>query len=428
MSKLFFFVFINLVIGSTKLFGFELKTQSKAVVLIDSKTGKILFEKNAHTLLPPASTTKVATVCYALNKLQGKDLSQLLDAPAEVLQTVTKSYKKKVSYKCPAYLLEPDGTSLEIKKNEKLPISTLLYGTMMASANDGANVLAYHLGSKKIDNFMAGLNKFIKDLGCQKTKFSNPHGLHHPEHSTTAYELALITREAMKDQLFRKLVSTPMCVRPKTNKSEEKLFYQPNRLLLEGNFYYPQALGVKTGYTEDAGYCLVACAKDLNRDLIAVILGSPTYQDRYADAIELFNQAFSEVKKKQKIYSKKDAVFKYTHPKASKTIALNILKDIDIEYYASLKPKINTEVTYNPISPPFSKGQVLGVLSIYLEEEKYDDYDLVCLENIQLKSYLRFKENLKDNFLIWIVSFFCVNFFFYLAFKQRKYFERLFIR
>ncbi len=402
------------------LFSFELKTQAKAVVLIDEKTGKILFEKNAHQLLNPASTTKVATTCYALKLLKENQLNQLIEAQMDAIQIVTKGFKKKQNYMCKPYLLEPDGTSLDIKAQEKLPIKTLLYGIMLASANDAANVLAYYLGGNSIHRFVSHLNEYIQSLGCKKTHFANPHGLHHPAHQTTAYELAIIAREAMKNPFFREIVKTQTQVRPKTNKSEEKLFSQTNRLMKEGDFFYSQATGIKTGYTEDAGYCLVASAQNSERSLIAVVLGSPTAAERYSDVIELFNQAFEEEKKIQKIYDAKDAKFKLKSRKAETEVELQLEKDVLVHYYPSTKPTFSSQVRFENVDPPYNTHQKLGEVIVQIDGEDFGVYSLYAAQTVNLRLDLAILKFIKMHFMAVIFGFFGLNYGVYLLVKYRK--------
>lgn len=423
MSKFFVLIFLL----PSLLFSFELKTRAKAVVLIDQKTGKILFEKNAHQLLSPASTTKVATASYALTLLSEKDFSKLIEATPDALQTVSKNFKKKISYSCKPYLLEPDGTSLDIRKQEKLPIKTLLYGVMMASANDAANVIASYLGGNNIEKFVSNMNNHLKKIGCSKTKFMNPHGLYHPQHQTTAYELALVAKEAMKNPLFRDLVSTMVQIRPKTNKSEERSFYQPNRLLKEGDLFYPNATGIKTGYTKDAGYCLVASAEDKNRSLIAVILGSPSSVERYADVIELFNQAFDEEQKNKKIFDAKETRFKFHHPKACSGLDLYLESDVIANFYPSTKPVFKTEIQYEKAEPPFLKGQKLANVALFMDDEKIGEYPLYAMKDVDLTWNLVVLRFIRSHFIALSFFFFFLNYFIYLIIKYRKNFIGLVI-
>jgi D-alanyl-D-alanine carboxypeptidase (penicillin-binding protein 5/6) len=401
---------------------FELKSQAKSICMVDTDSGKVLFEKNAHGLIYPASTTKIATAAFALTKLKEEDLANLLEANLEALASMSKLQKRKLNYLCKPFLLEPDGTSLKIKNQEKLPIKALLFGLMMASANDAANVLAFHLGNKGIDSFVKEMNTWLKSLGCQKTHFMNPHGLHHPLHVTTAYEMTLIAKEAMQHPFFRELVTTQTSIRPRTNKSEAIPFAQHNRLMKEGDFYYPYAKGIKTGYTEDAGYCLVAAADNGKRSLIAAVMGSPVAALRYADVIELFNQAFDEEILEQKIYDKSDTRFTLDNKESSKKIEAIFQEDVTVSFYPSNKPFISTQVVFDKVLLPLEKHQKIGELTVLVDGKKSRVYPLVAKDSYQQKGYLRALLFLKTHFIALSFGFFFLNAFLYLLIKNFKKF------
>src|SRR5262249_28551111 len=155
----------------------------------------------------PASTTKIATSFYTLMQ-KSRSLHENVAAPKEALVIVTPYEKMRNNYtKYPAYVLETDGTHANIKAGEVMTIEDLMYATMLASGNDAANIIAYHLGGGSIPQFMDGMNCFLQKIGCTKTHFCNPHGLHHPEHVTTARDMARMAQCALYHPLFRTLVA-----------------------------------------------------------------------------------------------------------------------------------------------------------------------------------------------------------------------------
>lgn len=431
VTKSFVSIFLALIFFSIfPLFwphiqAFEVLTHGKQVVLIDEKTGKILFEKNAHHPTFPASTTKVATTLYCLKLLKGKSLDTIIEAHPEALLSVTKAFKKKNNYQIKPYLLEPDGTTFHIRPKEKLSIEALLVGTMISSGNDAANTLAHYLEHGDIIHFVTGLNNYLKSLGCQKTQFKNPSGLHHPEHITTAYELSLIAREALQEPIFKDIIKIAEYVRKKTNKNEQMILKQPNRLLKEGDFFYPYATGVKTGYTEDAGYCLVASANNQKRSLIAVILGCKKATERYLDAIELFNQAFSEPLFKRKIYHAADASFKIKHPQCRVPIELSLKDDLYVEYYQSLNPAILTKVSTYPLNPPFKFNTELGTIEVYLDDQLVSKAPLYTKKEYALKWHLAVGAFIKSYKWILISSLLLLVFGLLVTLKKFKQYRSL---
>jgi D-alanyl-D-alanine carboxypeptidase (penicillin-binding protein 5/6) len=396
------------------------------VVLIDEKTGKVLFEKNAHYPAFPASTTKIATSIYSLYLLKDKPLDTLLEVHPEALLSATKAFKKKNNYQVKPYLLEPDGISYGLKAKEKLTLESLLHGALLASGNDAANVLAHHLGNGDIVQFITGLNHYIKGtIGCTKTTFKNPSGLHHPEHVTTAYDLALMMRFAVNNPIFKDIVKAKEYIRKKTSKTDQATFRSSNYLIREGEFFYPYATGGKTGYTEDAGYCLVATANNKKRSLIAVILGCKKRSERFLDAIEIFNQAFNEPLFKRKVYHAADASFKITHQKCSTPIELIIKDDLYVEYYPSLNPEIVIKTFTHPLDPPFKANTQLGFLEIYLDNELVTKAPLFTKKDYSLKWHLTVIAFMKNYAWALIGSVGLLGIFSLVAFKKFKQRRRL---
>lgn len=343
---------------------FEIKGES--AILLNAQTGAILFEYEAHHARFPASTTKVATALYAL-KLKGDALEMAITAEQEALATISPEGKRKSDYTLPSHWLETDGTHIGLKKDEILTLHDLLRGMLIPSGNDAANVIAQSLGSS-IPKFMEGLNAYLKEIGCRQTHFCNPHGLHHPQHVSTAYDLALITREALKNSVFREIVSQARFIRPKTNKQASKTFLQGNRLLRSGKYYYPRAIGVKTGYHSKAKKTFIGAAQANGRTLIAVLLG---YQDRQAifdDAIKLFETAFNQPKV-QRLYLKSGLQsFAQTIPRANRTLQTYLAEALSLDYYPAEDPKAKCLLYWHTLSLPITKDQKVGELHLVSAE------------------------------------------------------------
>lgn len=237
----------------------EPDTTVEAVVLMNARSGQVLYQKNMRRHMFPASTTKILTAAVALEKGNLSD---------------------KVTVVKEACLV--DGSRIGLQEGEKLTLEDLLYALMMASANDAADSIAVHL-SGSINNFSDLMNKKARSIGALDSNFINPHGLPDPGHYITAYDLALITRYAMQNPVFRKIVGTRIkkISRPDADRSigpPQEDLWNHNRFLSR----YQGAIGVKTGYTVEAGQCLVAAAEKDGRELIAVLLndqGSTLYED-----------------------------------------------------------------------------------------------------------------------------------------------------
>ena len=229
----------------------EGETSAKAACVLDMHTGRVLFEANSRERLPMASTTKVMT---ALLAIENGDLS----APVTCSQN--------------AYGVS--GTSIYLSQGETLTLEEMLLGLMLASGNDAAVAISEHIGGTSAQ-FVTRMNARAREIGAVNTRFANPHGLPDDNHYTTAYDLALIAREAMGNATFRELVATERASIPWAGRSYDRQLRNKNRLLST----YPGATGVKTGYTSRAGRCLVFGASRDGMELVGVVLGCPDWFD-----------------------------------------------------------------------------------------------------------------------------------------------------
>lgn len=344
----------------------SVQIDSGAAILMNAKSGAILFEKNSHESGFPASITKIATTIYAL-KEKHAHLSTLIAAEQEAIASISVEAKKRSNYTTPSFWIEQASTHMGIKKGEEFTLKDLLGGVMIVSANDAANVVAQYVGGT-IPNFMVGLNDYIKSLGCKNTHFTNPHGLHHPKHVTTPYDMAIITREAMKNVLFRELASATKFIRPKTNKQSSTVFLQKNRLLRKGKYYYSKAIGVKIGYTSKAHHTIVAAAKDGDRELIAVLMKCDESGKVFQDAITLFDAAFNQAKV-QKVVIKK-GIQKFTYQPKDTEISLKTFtkEDLFLNFYPAEEPEVKCYLQWLALKLPIEKNQLVGEIQLKTPE------------------------------------------------------------
>ena len=235
---------------------------AKSAVVIDADTGKILYEQDAHTRRGMASTTKIMTALIALENV-----------PLDRLITVDPR------------ACGVEGSSVYLFSGEKITMETLLYALMLQSANDAAEAIAYEI-SGSIEKFAELMNRKADEMGLTATHFDNPHGLDGETHYTTAYELALIAAEAMKNEVFAEIVSTDRKTIPLHNGEASRLLINHNRLLRE----YDDVIGVKTGYTKKCGRTLVSAAEKDGVRLICVTLDDG---NDWADHRSLLDHGFS---------------------------------------------------------------------------------------------------------------------------------------
>ena len=341
---------------------------AKGAILMNAETGAVLWEKNAHYPMYPASTTKMFTALYALEK-KGYALDEMVTASYEAVSCVHPSIRRAINSQHPPHRLEFGGTHMGIKLGEILPLRSLIYGLMLTSGNDAANVIAEHV-SGSISVFMEELNQFVRDKGARNTVLYTPHGLPHEEHKTTAYDMALLAKEALKNPLFREIVKSRQFIRPDTNKQPESILYQHNALVKPGKFYYPKAIGIKTGYTIIGGYSIVAAAEDNERKLIAVVLGCEKIEQRYKEVIALFEAGFNEKKVSRTLFSKGFDLFSYPIEGATAPLQAYLEQDIVLHYYPSEEPTFKTSIEWFAPVLPISSGQKVGEIQIKPYEGK----------------------------------------------------------
>lgn len=273
----------------------DIKLHSQSAILIDADTKQILYEKNAFQKHPPASITKVATLVYALKKAKGK-FNAFMVADWDCMGSISKAHSLKMKYNYPPHRIVLGGTHLGIHHKERINIKDLMYGMMIVSANDAANMLAKHIAGT-VPGFMGDLNKYLKTIGCRHTHFKNPHGYYYPKHESTAFDMALITCEGLKDPIFRKIFKTREYHFPSTNKQKSKKIVTYSKLVKPGSsYYYPFAIGAKTGYNDQSKNTLIAASKKNGKTLVVVLLKCPKSGQRYEDAILLFKEGFKAQK------------------------------------------------------------------------------------------------------------------------------------
>ncbi len=256
----------------------EVKIYSESAILIEKRTGKILYEKNIHDKKYPASTTKILTAIIALENC---DLNETQTASAEAINSVKSGY-----------------STANIQIGETFTIGELLDVMMIHSANEAANIIAEHI-SGSIPEFAKLMNERAKELGCFDSNFVNPNGMHDENHYSTAYDLAQIARHCMKNEKFREIVTKMECSLPTTDLwQEERVFKNTNSLMLSDNrYYYPYCNGIKTGFTTPAKNCLIASSNKDGFEVISVILHAESTEDglsaRYLDTINLFEYGYN---------------------------------------------------------------------------------------------------------------------------------------
>lgn len=374
MKKLLLLFFSLFLINASFAATPNFDVYCNSAILIDARTGNVLYEKNSNQKAYPASTTKILTAYIAL--------TQINDTNTEIIPSRN------------AIMSVPVGSSLAyFSENEKLTLEQVLFGLLLPSGNDAANILAEHISGSS-SNFAELMNVTAENLGATNSHFVNPSGWHDNEHYTTAADLAKIAYNAMKIPKFKEIVSQTRYVMPETNVSKVKrTFINTNKLLSSGEYFYEAATGIKTGYTSQAGNCLVASASKDGVELISVTMGGNTIpigkSAVYTDTINLLNFGFENYHNNQ-LVSQSNLITTIT-PKKSGKKTLDLITDSPINVLVENgdTPVFNRIISLNDkIVAPIKKGDVLGTLTYTEDNEVVGIVNLVAKTDIEKEPWI----------------------------------------
>ncbi len=329
-------------------------------VLMDGKSGHVLYESGGDKKMYPASTTKIMTALLALEAVEDKKLT--LDQKITITEEMLEG-------------LPWDGSSMALQEGEVISLQNLLYGLMIPSGNDAAMAISYMVSGTK-SGFVDAMNQRAKEMGLTKTNFKNAHGLHDEKHYTTAKEMAVIAWHAMQNEHFREIVEIAHIKIPPTNKTKEERYYINTNGLVStmryAQFYYQGATGIKTGYTDEAGNCLVASAKKGEVELITVLFHGDGLEDSYQDSTRMLDYGFTAFElitpvKKDQILG--EVKVKWGRTKESVTTsAVNPVSVLVPKGTETEKLEVKLELP-EFVKAPVEKGAPVGTITVSLDGE-----------------------------------------------------------
>ncbi len=362
----------------------DFEVQAEGVYLINLDTDTLIYQKNAHKKLYPASVTKIMTCLLLVENVPDLD-NTIIRAKAAILGTFASQNVSLAG----------------ILAGEELTARELLYCMLLQSGNEAASIVADYLGDESINNFIAMMNARAKELGAKNTNFVNPHGLHDDNHYTTAYDMALIAKEALKHDVIKEIASTYSYKLRKTNKRDGEWLVSTNKMMLKSSDYYRSYIkGLKTGTTTPAGKCFIAYANKGGYNYLSVMLGAP-YKDQngnvyaenysFSETAKLCDWAFSEFSLKTilpenesvaqidlRLSSDSDSLLLYPKEK----ITALIPSDIDVSSVQVVE-HVNSHV-----EAPVKKGDVLGYVEVKLADEVLGITDLVAADDVDRNEFL----------------------------------------
>lgn len=360
----------------------------KAALLMDAQSGEVLYALNEDEHNYPASITKVMTALLTLEAVDRGELT--LETPITASSTF-------------GYDLESGGTTQNIQAGETMTVLDLLYCVLVPSANEACNILAEAIAGD-VPSFVDAMNERAQELGMENTHFANAHGLHNANHYTSAYDVALMTREALKNDTFITIVSSRSHVVPETNLHKERKLSSTNALInpiYGGGYTYPKAIGVKTGSTSAAGKCLVSAAVNRGETLICVVLGAEELKDesgtitdrqQFSESRRLLKWGFDTFQRKS-LYDEKRPVREVAVELSADTtaVALKPQEPMEAMLPTDLDPadfQQDVTVYQDPVEAPVEAGQILGEMTVRNGDTTYATVKLVAAASAQRSDFL----------------------------------------
>ena len=352
----------------------DLAKNAKSAILIEVSTGKILYSKDKDAKRSPASMTKIMTLLLAMEQIEKGNIK--LDDMVRISKNASSM----------------GGTQIFVEEGSSVKVETLLKGIGIASANDAAVAMAEYIGGTE-ENFVKMMNDRAKELGCKNTNFKNPHGLDEDGHYTTAYDLSLIAKELVKYPLALKITST---YEDYIEVSGENHWLVNTNTLVR---FYNGIDGLKTGYTDNAKYCLTATMEKNNMRLLSIVMGEDEKEKRNEDTISMMEYGFS-MYGSQLILSK---------DKFSETMVIDNAYNREVKYYLDkdvsiIADKNAKDVKYDikkefyDVKAPIKKNDKIGKLTLTYDGNTYE-YDLIVKEDIKKASFMKVFSNLLSDII-----------------------------
>lgn len=328
---------------------------AESAIVMEVQTGRILYAKNINTKRPMASTTKIMT---ALVAMENRDLESIVRVPDEAVGV--------------------EGSSIYLRNDENIKLKDLLYGLMLRSGNDSAVAIAHHV-SGSVEEFSNLMNKKAKELGAKNSNFKNPHGLHHKDHYTTAYDLALITRAALSDENFKKIVRSKRWI---AERDGYNTFFNKNKTLSQ----FKGGDGVKTGFTKAAGRCLVTSATRNGMQVLCVVLNDPNW---FNSCYSMMGNAFNKYTP-YKALDKNFDIKSFSIDKGQKDKSyLRVKEDVILPVKEEEKSKVRTIIeSKEKYVAPIQRNQKLGKAKVYIGDKLVATADLYSREDIDKKRFM----------------------------------------
>ncbi len=349
-------VMVFIIAAPTKLEAEVVEVKAESYVLMDADSGKVLLAKNEHKQLAPASMTKLMTLILAM----------------EALEEGKVTLKDKVVTSENAWKM--GGSQIYLEPGEQMSYEDMLIAIAVGSANDACVAVAEHLEGTH-QNFVDRMNHKAKMLGLKNTHFINSYGLSAPKHYTSAYDMAVIGREALAHPRILEYSS----VKEYDLRQGEFKLFNTNKLL----WWYQGADGFKTGWTDEAKYCLAGTAKRDGLRLISVVMASPEKHGNFRDSMQLLNYGFARYAFKSLIGQGKSCGMVKIGKGIEEQVEVLAEEEVGCAVIKGEEKKINSKTTLLPyVDAPVNKGQKLGEISLYKDGDLIKEINLVAASDV----------------------------------------------
>ena len=361
---------------TTEVFSDEgINVDAKSALLIEPKSGKILYEKNIDEKFAPASVTKIMTMLLTM---------EAVDSGKITLQD-------KVT--CSENAKKMGGSTMLLDTGEIRTVEELIKGVAIASGNDAAVALAEYLGGTE-DAFVEMMNKRAQELGMVNTTFKNCNGLPIEGHLSTARDISIMSLELLKHPTILKYSGIYMETISEGRKSPIELVNH-NKLVR----FFEGCDGLKTGYTEEAKYCISATATRNGVRMLSVIMGAPTYKVRNRDAGMLLNYGFSKFEGKKLLSKDEDVENIYLSKQTDKFLVARAKEDLVAIVPKGTNEELEKRIVIDEVKKEYKQGDIVGKFEVYLGEEKIGEVELYSDRDIKLGGiFENFKFNMKNMF------------------------------
>lgn len=343
----------------------ELADVAKSAILIERDTGAVLYEKNSHEKLAPASMTKIMTMTLIMEALEKGQIK----------------WDDKV--RASEYAASMGGSQIFLEPGESMSVEEMLKGIAIGSANDASVAMAEHIAGSE-EAFVEKMNKKVKELGLKETHFKNPTGLPSKDHYSSAHDMSMMAKELLKYDGITKFTGS---YESYLREGSDKKFWLVNTNKLVR--FYDGVDGLKTGFTNEAKYCLTATAKKDNMRVIAVVFGAPTPKERNNEVSKMLDYAFNQYSTKP-LFKKGDSLAKVKVSKGKEN-KVDAVTDEPISLLTQKGEKldeIQQKITLSKdLKAPIKKGDKVGTLVVMNKGKKVVESTLVAKKNVNDASW-----------------------------------------